>query len=141
MLRSRCSSARRKPLVDVARVVHRLDELAAAGVMALFAGLDEVVVGDVQRAPDLLELAGHLVDVGLGVDPQLAGAQGHLVGVLVVAHQEVDRGTFHPAEPGLDIGADLLERRADVRPAVGIVDRRRDVKRLRLRPSSSSRSV
>ena len=39
---------------------------------------------------------------------------------------------FHPAEPRLDVGADLLERRADVRPAVGIVDRRRDVKSRRV---------
>ena len=39
----------------------------------------------------------------------------------------MDRVALHPAEPGLDVGADLLERRADVRAAVGIVDRRREI--------------
>ena len=113
-----------RPLVDVARVVDRLDELPAADVVAFLARLDEVVERDVEGVPDLLELPGHLVDVGLGLEVQLAGALGHLDRVLVVAHQEMDGGPFHPAEPGLDVGADLLERRADVRAAVGIVDRR-----------------
>ena len=119
--------ARVDALVDVAGVVDLLDELAAADVVPLLAGLDEVVVGDLQGVPDLLELAGHVVDVRLGLEAQLPGSLRHLDGVLVVAHQEVDRGSFHPAKPGLDVGADLLERRADVRPAVGVVDRRRDV--------------
>ena len=114
-------------LVDIAGVVDRLDEFAAAGVVALLAGLDEVVERDVERVPDLLELPGHLVNVGFRLEVQFAGALRHLDRVLVVAHQEMDRGAFHPAEPGLHIGPDLLEGRADVRAAVGVVDRRRDV--------------
>ena len=108
-----------------------LDELAAAGVVALLAGLDEVVVGDLQGGPDFLELAGHVVDVGFGLEAELPGAERHLVGVFIVAHQEMDLATFHPAEPGLNVGPDLLERRADVRAAVGIVNRGRDVKLIR----------
>ena len=79
-----------------------------------------------RRAPDFLELPGHLVDVLLGLDAQLAGALRHLDRVFVVAHQEVDAIALHPAESSLHVGPDLLERGADVRAAVGIVDRRRD---------------
>src|SRR5262249_39231190 len=57
------------PLVDVAVVVHLLDELAAALVVARLARLDEVVEADLQGAPDLLELPGHVVAVGLRVQP------------------------------------------------------------------------
>ena len=124
-------------LVDIARVVDGLDELLAADVVASFRGLDEVVVGDLQRRPDLAELAGHIVDVGPGLDAELLGGLLDLDGVLVVAHQEVDRVSLHPAEPSLDVGADLLERGADVGPAVGVVDRRGDIEahRSRLGPS------
>ena len=66
-------------LVDVARVEDGLDELLAAGVMARFARLDEFVVRDVERAPDFLELAGHVVDVLLGLDAQLAARWGTLI--------------------------------------------------------------
>src|SRR5262249_42277259 len=54
-------------LVDVAVVVHLLDELPATGVVARLARLDEVVVTDLQCAPDLLELAGHVVAVRLRI--------------------------------------------------------------------------
>src|SRR5208337_4780959 len=119
-------------LVDVAGVVHGLDELAAADVVPLFAGLDEIVVRDLERAPDLLELPGHVVHVGFGFEAKLLSTQGHLVGVLIVPHQEVNRGALHAAKPGLDVSPDLLERRADMRPAVGVIDRRRDVKPRRI---------
>ena len=61
-----------------------------------------------------------------GLTPSSGARLGHLDRVLVVAHQEMDVEAFHPPEAGLHVGPDLLERRADVRPAVGIVDRRRD---------------
>ena len=82
--------ARVRLLVDVPGVVDRLDELPAARVVARLAGLDEVVERDLERLPDLLELAGHVVDVGLGLDPELLGALRDLDRVLVVAHLEVD---------------------------------------------------
>ena len=43
--------------VNVPRVKHRLDELLAADVMPLFTRLDEVVVRDIERPPDLLKIA------------------------------------------------------------------------------------
>src|SRR5262249_7274402 len=99
-------------------------ELAAAGVMPHLAGLYEVVVADIESAPDLLELPGHVVAVGLGVLFQLGGALGDLDRVLVVAHEEVDAQPLHAAIAGPHVGADLLERRADVGPTVGVVNRR-----------------
>ena len=77
-------------LVDVARVVDRLDELLAAGVMPRLARLDELVVRDVEGTPDLLELAGHVVDVWLGGEPSSRARCEHLDRVLIVPHQEVD---------------------------------------------------
>ncbi len=127
-------------LVDVARVEDGLDELLAAAMMPFFARLDEVVVRDIEGTPDVLKLAGHLIDVLLGLEPHLAGALRHLDGVFVVAHQEMDGVAFHAAESGLHVGADLLESGPDMRPAVGIVDRRRDVDSAIGCPSSLPRS-
>ena len=56
--------------------------------------------------------------------PPVLARAGDFDGVLVVAHQEVDRVPLHSAKSSLHVGSDLLERRADVRTAVGIVDRR-----------------
>ncbi len=58
-------------LVDVAGVVHGLDELPAADVMPGLTGLDEIIVRDLERAPDLLKLPRHVIDVGLGLEPEL----------------------------------------------------------------------
>jgi hypothetical protein len=111
-------------LVDIAGVVHGLDELLASAVVAFFAGLNELVVRDIERAPDLLKLGGHLVDVALRLDAQLAGLLRHLDGVFIVAHQEVDRLALHPAKPSLHVGPDFFECGADMGAAVGIIDRR-----------------
>src|SRR5205823_5742198 len=46
----------------------------------------------------------------------------HLDGVLVVAHQEPHVVPLLAAVAGLDVGADFLERGADVRPAVRVID-------------------
>src|SRR5262249_46092287 len=129
------------PLVDVPVVEHCLYKLLAADVVALLAGLNEVVVADLQGTPDLLELTGHVVHVLLRVAAQLGRPAGDLDRVLVVAHQEVDVVTLHAAVAGLHVGAELLEGGADVRPAVGVVDRGGQVKSIALghdwsRPSS-----
>src|SRR5262249_46594853 len=46
----------------------------------------------------------------------------HLDRVLVVTHEEVDVIALLPAITCLHVGAEFLERRADVRPAVRIID-------------------
>src|SRR5207249_3684058 len=71
-------------LVNPAVVVDSLNEFAAPFMVPRFTGLDEVVVTDVERAPDLLELPGHLIAVGFGRLPQLSGALRYLDRVLVV---------------------------------------------------------
>src|SRR5262249_24850424 len=105
-------------------VVDLLQKLAAAFVVPFLAGLDEVVVADLQGAPDFLELAGHVVAVGLGIFAHLGGALGDLDGVLIVAPPEMGLAAFHAAVAGLDVGADLLEGGADVRATIGVVDGR-----------------
>ncbi len=114
------------PLIQIARVVHGLDKLAASDMVPLFTGLDEVVVRNVERPPDILELSSHFVDVLLGFHAQLSRALGHFDGVLVVAHQEMNGVALHPSKSSLHVGSDLLERSADVRATVGVVDRRGD---------------
>lgn len=101
-------------------------------MVAFLTRLDEIVVGNLQRGPDGLELPCHVIDVGLGLDTKFTGAQSHLVGVLVIAHQEMDGGAFHAPEPSLNVRPDLLERGPDMRATVGVIDRRRDVKPCRL---------
>src|SRR5579883_3312402 len=109
-------------LVDVAVVEHLLDELAAAFVMAGLARLDEIVVADLQGAPDLLKLPGHVVAIGFRIDAQLGGALGDLDGVLVVAHEEEHVVALHAAIARLYVRAELFEGGADMRPAVGVID-------------------
>src|SRR5262249_20452622 len=108
--------------VNMPVIVYFLYEFTAALVVARLAGLDEVVVADFEGLPDLLELPGHVVAVGLRAQAEFAGLPLDLDRVLVVAHQEVDVKTLHAAVAGLDVGAELLEGGADVRPAVGVVD-------------------
>src|SRR5262249_47969517 len=102
-----------KPFVvglnNVPVVVNLLNELPASLMVPLFAGLDEVVEADLERAPYLLELAGHVVAVFLRVAAHFGSLLGHLDGVLVVAHQEMDLVTLHAPIAGLDVGADLFE--------------------------------
>src|SRR5262249_22868873 len=109
-------------LVDVPVVVHLLDELAATLMVPRAAGLDERVVADVERLPDLLELAGHVVTVVLRLLAEFRGAVRHFYRIFVVAHQEEDAVSLHAAVASLYVGADLLKRGADVRAAVRVVD-------------------
>ncbi len=92
-------------LVYVAVVVNLLYELAATLVVPRLAGLDEIVVADFQGAPNLLKLPGHVVAVFLGGEFQLRGPLGHLDGVLVVAHEEMDVVPLHAPVAGLNVGA------------------------------------
>ena len=110
-------------LVDVPVIEHLLDKLLAPRMMAWRAGLDEIVEADVEGAPHFLELPGHVVAVFLGVAVQFGGAARDLDGVFIVAHQEMYFKALHAAVAGLHVGADFLEGGADVRPAIGIVDR------------------
>ena len=89
----------------MAVVVNLLYELAATLVVPRLAGLDEIVVADFQGAPNFLKLPGHVVAVFLGGEFQLRGSLGHLDGVLVVAHEEMDVVPLHAPVAGLHVGA------------------------------------
>ena len=54
---------------------------------------------------------------------QFRGALGHLDRIFIIAHEEKDFVAFHAAIAGLYIGANFFKSSADVRPAIGIVDR------------------
>ena len=101
-------------------------------VVAVLARLDEVVERRSPARPRPRGTAGPCRRRRAWGRAEFLGALRDLDRVLVVAHQEVDGEPFHPAEPRLDVGPDLLERRADVRPAVGVVDRRREVEPVRV---------
>src|SRR5262249_24202048 len=112
-----------RSFVNVSVVVDLLNKLAATLKVARLAGLDEVVVADLQSPPDVAELPGHVVAVFLGIAAQLRGFLSNLDCVLVVADQEMDLEALHAAIASLHVGADLFERRADMWPAVRIIDR------------------
>ncbi len=115
------------PLVDVAGGPDALDQRGHADTMALLRGPDEVVERHVEPLPDLAELRLHPIAVGLRVEALLLRAAEHVQRVLVVAHQEVGVDARQPLVARDDVGGDLLVRRAEVRPAVHVVDGGRDV--------------
>ena len=115
-------------LVNVPRVMHGLDKLLAPRMMPRLARLNKVIKRNPKRPPHLLKLPGHVIHVSLRRNPQLLGPLRHLHRVLVIAHQEEDVEPLHPPKPRLHVRPDLLKRRPDMRPAVRIINRRRDVK-------------
>ena len=68
------------------------------------------------------ELLLHPIAVRERIEPLLDRAPEHVLRVLVVAHQETRLEAAQPLVAGDDVGADLLVRRAEVRPAVDVVD-------------------
>jgi hypothetical protein len=89
----------------------------------LLRGADEVVVGDVAGAAQIAELDGDLVDVLLRRDAAGACRLLHLLAVLVEPGEEMDFVPHQPAEPRDDVGQHLLIGVAEVRRAVGVIDR------------------
>ena len=119
--------ARVRGQLDEPVVVDPLEELLHDGVVPWLGGADEVVVGDVEPPPGLLEagrravrplLRGHAVGLGRLDDlgPVLVGARHE---PHVVAQQPV------PARQG--VGVHRRVRRAHVRCVVDVVDRRGQV--------------
>ncbi len=88
---------------------------------------DPVVVAALQAAPIALEGRGHPVDPDLRLEPVLLGRLQHRLRMLVHAHEEVDVVAAKATVARDAVGADLLERVAEVRVAVGVVDGGREV--------------
>ena len=115
--------------VDVARCGHLFPDRLAGDLMIGVGGADEPVVRDVQDLVEVLEHVGvpsrELADVDALFDRCLL----HLQTVLVGAGHEEHFMTVQPLEAGERVRGDVLVRVADVRSAVGIRDRCRDVER------------
>src|SRR4029079_14630127 len=81
----------------------------------------------VETAPHLQELPGHPIAIGQRIVAELARLLEDVLRVLVVAHHD---GGIDPGEPlvaGDDVRGNLLVSGAEVRPAVGVIDRRREI--------------
>ena len=90
-------------------------------------GADPVVVAAVEPAPVAHEGIGHAVDPRLRRHLCAGGGVDHGLAVLVHSHQEVHVVAAQAAVAGDAVRADLLERVAEVRLAVRVVDRGREV--------------
>ena len=97
--------------------------------MALFGGVDEVVVRAVERLHHRLEARHVAVAQLAGGQALLGGGLLHLLAVLVGAGQEIDVVAVEPLEPGNGVGRDRLIGVADMRHAVRVGNGGGDVKR------------
>ena len=116
-----------EPFVDVARGVIAPDELLHAGLVARLGRADEVVERDVELLPDVAELLLHAVAVRQRILALLPRLAKDVLRVLVVAHHETDVEPGQPLVARDDVGGNLLVRRPEVRPAVDVVDRGRQI--------------
>ncbi len=116
-------------LVEVAVVIEGLQELLDAGDVALLGGADEVVVGDVEVAPELLELGELAVAPLLGGHAVLGCGLRDLLAVLVEAGEEVHVLAVEAVEAGDGVCRDSGVGGSDVGLAVDVVDGGGDVER------------
>jgi hypothetical protein len=109
--------------VHVAVVEARLNQLLDAREMPpAIRGADEVVVRDVERAPDLAKDLLHLVAIGERILPLLLGALEDVLRVLVVPHQEPRGVALQAVIPRDHVSGDLFVGGPQVRAAVHEVD-------------------
>ena len=111
-------------LVEVAGGGDALDEGRHRHPVALLGGADEVVERHVELGPDLAEHPLHPVAEGQRIEPELGRALEDVLRVLVVAHHEARGQAAQTAIAGDDVGRHLLVGRAQVGPAVDVVDSR-----------------
>ena len=109
--------------LDIARVVTRLQQLAHADFVALLGGANEVVVGDVESFPSLLEERGDGVGKGLWAHPSGIGRLLDLQAVFVGAGEQV-HVVAEEAVPARDrIGNDRGVSVSEVRLGVDVINR------------------
>lgn len=109
-------------LVEVAVVVELLHEVLDALDVARLRRADEIVVGDLEVAPQLGELRDLAVAPLLRRHAMLGSRLGDLLAMLVHAGEEEDVAPVHACEARGGIGRDGSVRGADVRLAVDVVD-------------------
>jgi len=120
-------------LVNLAFVVQILEKRLHALGVAGFRRPDEVVVRDLERAPHRPpRLIDQPVGPGLGADAVGLGRAQHLLAVLVGSGEEPDRLPTLPMPAGQNVAGHRRVRMPDVGGIVDVVDRRREVKSLRI---------
>ena len=115
------------PLVEVAIVIELLHEVLDALDVTRLRRTDEIVVGDVEVAPQVGKLRDLAVAPLLRRHAVLGGRLGDLPAMLVHAGEEEDIAAVHARETRGGIGRDGGVRGADVWLAVDVVDGRGDV--------------
>ena len=117
-------------LVDVALLVHLLEDLLDGLNMVVIGRADEAVVADVHQLPQILDALGALHDVInklLRGDAGLLGLQLDLLAVLIGAGQELDIVALQALVAGHGIGCHSAVGMADMQLIAGVIDRRSDV--------------
>ena len=109
-------------LVKVAGLLHALPEVLHGLVLARLGGADEVVVGNLELLPELLEVRGLGVSPLLRRHAVLGSGLGDLLAVLVHAGEELDVVAGGATVARLDVGQDGGVRGAEVRIGVDVVD-------------------
>ena len=126
-LAGRAVEARVGALVEVAALAHALDEALHERLVLGIGRADEEVVRRLDAAGELAEALGDRIGPLLGRDARGGRGLLHLGAVLVGAREEEGVGAAAPGVPRRDVGRDRRVRVAEVRLAVDVVDRRRDV--------------
>ena len=112
------------PGVDLAALVERAQQRLDPLFVTRLGGADEVVVGDVEHLPGLVELRGHAVGPLQRRDAVLGGRLFDLLTVLVEAGEEPDVVTAHAPVARQCVGCDGRVRGPEVGNRVHVVDRR-----------------
>src|SRR5438445_7272199 len=113
--------------VDLAGVEELLENGLHDHFVARLGGTDEVVVGDAESPPGVPEHCGVGIGMSLRCDAGRRGGLDHLVAVLIRAGQEIRSITTQAAVTTHGIGHDGRPRVTEMRPRVGIVNRRRQI--------------
>ena len=117
-------------LIQVAGLAHALPQVLHRVVLARLGGADEVVVGDLELAPEVLEKRGLRVAPGLRrVEAVGSGGLCDLLAVLVHAGEELDVVAGGAAVARLDVAEHRAVRGAQMRRRVDVVDGGGDVER------------
>ena len=117
-------------LVDVALLVHLLEDLLDGLDMVVIGRADEAVIADVHQLPQILDAFRALHDVInklLRGDAGLLGLQLDLLAVLIGAGQELDIVALQALVAGHGIGCHSTVGVADMQLIAGVINRRSDV--------------
>ena len=116
-----------RALVEVAALAHALHEALHEGLVLGIGRADEEVVGRLDVVGELAEARRDRVGPLLGRDARGRRRLLDLLAVLIGARQEERVGSGAPGVPRRHVGRDRRVGMAEMRLAIDVVDRRRDV--------------